>query len=275
VFVRVLRDRNGRIGFVIVCLLAVVAILGVTGTLPHDPLANYPDWRMRGPSARFWFGNDQFGRDVAARCAVGVWYSLRVALVSVAMAAVVGSALGISAGFFSGWLDQIVSRIVDIMFAFPAILLAMAVVAALGSGWTNTAFAIAIVYTPIFARVSRAPTLSVRTSEFVKALRVQGIPTWRIMLRHVLPNVSAPIVVQVTLAVSWAILTEASLSFLGLGPKPPAASLGLMVADSSSTVALAWWTLAFPAFFIAIAVIGLNLLGDGLRGALDPRRAGE
>ena len=183
-----------------------------------------------------------------------------------------GSILGISAGFFRGWVDQAVSRFVDILFAFPAILLALAVVSALGSGWQNTAIAIAVVYTPIFARVSRGPTLSVGASEYVKAQRVLGTPLPRILLRHVLPNVSAPIIVQVTLALSWAILTESALSFLGLGTRPPTPSLGLMVSEARNTVADAWWTLTFPALAIVVAVIALNLLGDGLRSALDPRR---
>lgn len=270
---RVWRDRNGRIGLVVSGLLVLIAVCGVLGILPHDPIAQHPADRLQGPSARYWFGTDQFGRDIAARTAFGVWSSLRVAVVSVAIASVLGSILGISAGFFRGWVDQVVGRFVDILFAFPAILLALAVVTALGSGWQNTAVAIAVVYTPIFARVSRGPTLSVGASEYIKAQRVLGIPLPRTLLRHVLPNVAAPIVVQVTLALSWAILTESSLSFLGLGTQPPAASLGLMVSDARNTVTTAWWTLTFPALGIVIAVIALNLLGDGVRGALDPRRA--
>jgi peptide/nickel transport system permease protein len=269
---RIWQDRNGRFGLVVVVLLAVTAVLGALGFLPHDAIAQHPVTRLRGPSGRYWFGTDQFGRDITARVAVGIWTSLRVAIVSVATAAVIGSVLGISAGFFRGWVDQIVSRFIDILFAFPAILLALSVVSALGSGWQNTAIAIAVVYTPIFARVSRGPTLAVGTAEYVKAQRVLGTPLPRILLRHVLPNVSAPIVVQVTLALSWAILTESALSFLGLGTRPPTPSLGLMVSDARDTVADAWWTLTFPALAIIIAVIALNLLGDGLRGALDPRR---
>jgi peptide/nickel transport system permease protein len=269
---RIWRDRNGRIGLTVILLLAVIAVLGAFGVLPHDPIAQHPATRLQGPSSRYWFGTDQFGRDIAARAAVGIWTSLRVAIVSVTAAAVIGSILGISAGFFRGWVDQVISRFIDILFAFPAILLALAVVSALGSGWQNTAIAIAVVYTPIFARVSRGPTLAVGGAEYIKAQRVLGTPLPRILLRHVLPNVSAPIVVQVTLALSWAILTESSLSFLGLGTRPPTPSLGLMVSDARNTVATAWWTLTFPALAIVIAVITLNLLGDGLRSALDPRR---
>lgn len=269
---RLWRDRNGRIGLVVTTALVIVAVLGATGLVPHDPIAQSPAQRLQGPSATYWFGTDQFGRDIASRVAAGVWASLRVAVLSVAVAAVIGSVLGIAAGFFRGWLDQLVGRFVDVLFAFPAILLALALISALGSGWQNTAIAIAVVYTPIFARVARGPTLTVAASDYIKAQRVLGIPLWRVLLRHVLPNVSPPIVVQVTLALSWAILSEAALSFLGLGTQPPAASLGRMVSDAQDTAQQAWWTLAFPALAIVVAVIALNLLGDGLRAALDPRR---
>lgn len=269
---RLWRDRNGRVGVVVTALVVIIGVLGATGLVPHDPIAQSPAQRLRGPSATYWFGTDQFGRDIASRVAAGVWASLRVAVLSVAIAAAIGSTLGIIAGYRRGRLDQIIGRLVDVLFAFPAILLALALVSALGSGWQNTMIAIAVVYTPIFARVSRGPTLTVAAADYIKAQRVLGIPAWRVLLRHVLPNVSPPIVVQITLALSWAILSEAALSFLGLGTQPPAASLGRMVADAQDTAQQAWWTLAFPAVTIVVAVIGLNLLGDGLRAALDPRR---
>lgn len=269
---RILRDPNGRIGFVLTVLLLMIAACGALGLLPHDPIDQFPDARNQPPSGTYWFGSDQFGRDIAARVAAGIWTSLRVSVVAVGIAAILGSVLGICAGYFGRWLDQVVSRFVEVLFAFPAILLALAVVSALGAGWFNTAIAIAVVYTPIFARVSRGPTLSVAKAEYITAQRVLGIPTRRVLLRHVLPNVSAPIVVQITLALSWALLTESALSFLGLGTQPPDPSLGLMVADAQNTLASAWWTLIFPAAAIVVAVIALNLLGDGLRSALDPRR---
>lgn len=269
---RIWRDSNGRIGLILSALLLIVGACGALGFLPHDPLDQFPDSRNQPPSGTYWFGSDQFGRDIGARVAAGIWTSLRVSVVAVAIAAVLGSALGICAGFFGGWLDQIISRFIEVLFAFPAILLALAVVSALGAGWQNTAIAIAIVYTPIFARVSRGPTLGVAKAEYIKAQRVLGIPTWRVLLRHVLPNVSAPIVVQITLALSWALLTESALSFLGLGTQPPEPSLGLMVSDAQNTITSQWWTMAFPAGAIVIAVVALNLLGDGLRSALDPRR---
>jgi peptide/nickel transport system permease protein len=269
--VRVWRDPGGRIGVLIVAIMILLAVLGISHLLPHGPIDQAPKDRLLGPSGRYWFGTDQFGRDVAARTFAGIFTSLRVSVVSVGIAAVIGSALGVLAGFLGGWVDQVVGRIIDVLFAFPAILLTLALVSALGSGWFNTAIAIAVVYSPIFARVARGPTLSVASSEYIKAGRVLGVPTWRLLLRHVLPNVSAPIVVQLTLALSWAILTESALSFLGLGTQPPDPSLGLMVADAQNLVATAWWTLVFPAAAIVLLVIGLNLLGDGLRSALDPR----
>jgi peptide/nickel transport system permease protein len=268
---RVWRDPGGRIGVLIVAVMILLALLGISHLLPHGPIDQVPKDRLQGPSGSYWFGTDQFGRDVAARTFAGIFTSLRVSVVSVGIAAIIGSALGVLAGFLGGWVDQVVGRIIDVLFAFPAILLALALVSALGSGWFNTAIAIAVVYAPIFARVARGPTLSVANSEYIKAGRVLGVPTWRLLLRHVLPNVSAPIVVQVTLALSWAILTESALSFLGLGTQPPDASLGLMVADAQNLVSTAWWTLVFPAAAIVLLVIGLNLLGDGLRSALDPR----
>lgn len=268
---RVWADRNGRIGVIALGVLVIIALLGAFDLLPHNPIAQHPSDRLQGPSLRYWFGTDQFGRDIVARVAAGIWTSLRVSVSSVGIAVVIGSVLGICAGFLRGIVDQVVSRVTDILFAFPAILLALAVVSALGSGWQNTAIAIAVVYIPIFARTSRGPTLSVATSEYVKATRVLGIPTPRTLFSHVLPNVAAPIVVQVTLALSWAILTESALSFLGLGTQPPEASLGLMVSDARDTMTDAWWTLVWPAAAIVVAVIALNLLGDGLRSALDPR----
>jgi peptide/nickel transport system permease protein len=265
------RTRNGRLGLCGTGITALMALAGLAGILPHNPIAQHPAARFTGPSRSYWLGTDQFGRDVASRIAVGIWNSLRVAGTSVALAVVVGLILGMAAGYFGGWADQVIGRFVDVLFAFPAILLALALVTALGTAWWNTAIAIAVVYTPIFTRVVRGSTLVVSTSEYVKAARVLGIRTHRILLRHVMPNVSAPVVAQVTLALSWAILTESSLSFLGLGTQPPEPSLGLMVSDAINNVSQAWWTLAFPAAAIVFAVVSLNLLGDGLRSVLDPR----
>jgi peptide/nickel transport system permease protein len=267
----VVRDRNGRIGLIITGVLVVTALAAAFGLTPQNPLTQHPEHLLEGPSGTYWFGTDQFGRDIASRTFAGVAASLRVALLSVALATVIGTIAGVASGYLGGFWDQVVGRLTDVLFAFPAVLLALAIIAALGRGWFNTAIAIAIVYIPIFVRVSRGPTLSVRELEFVAACRVLGFSGRRILFRHVLPNVSAPVVVQVALALSWAILTEAGLSFLGLGTQPPDPSLGLMVSEARNLATTAWWTMVFPSVAVVLAVIGLNLLGDGLRSALDPK----
>ena len=272
-FRRLLQSPSGRVGLVCTSLVVLAAIAATVGLLPYDPLAQHPLDQLAPPSHEYWFGTDQFGRDIFSRCIEGTKSSLRVAVLAVALAGIIGTVAGIAAGFFGGLLDAAVMRTADILFAFPAILLALAIVTALGSGWVNTAVAIAIVYVPIFARVARGPVLALREADFVRAARVLGFSTPRLLFRHILPNVAAPVIVQVTLALSWAILTEASLSFLGLGTQPPEASLGLMVSESRQLAAQYWWTLVAPAAVITVAVIGLNLLGDGLRDALDPTRA--
>jgi peptide/nickel transport system permease protein len=270
---RLWRNRNGRVGLLIVGALAIVAALAVAGLTPYPPRAQHPADAFAPPSATYWMGADQFGRDVASRVMEGVFASLRVAVLAVVAATLVGGSAGIAAGYAGGWLDRIVGRLTDVLFAFPAILLALTIVAVLGRGWSNTAVAIAIVYTPIFVRVARGPVLTVRESDYVKAGKVLGFATPRLLVRHVLPNVAAPIIVQVTLALSWGILTESSLSFLGLGTTPPDASLGLMISDARTLASRGWWLLAFPSVVLVAAVVGLNLLGDGLRDVLDPTRS--
>jgi peptide/nickel transport system permease protein len=266
-------NPNGIVGSTIVAVLLLIAALAALGVTPFPPLAQEPAIRFAPPGAEHWLGTDQFGRDVASRVMHGVLASLRVAVLAVAVAALVGSVAGIVAGFFGGWTDRLIGRTTDMLFAFPAILLALTVVAALGRGWINTVIAISIVYTPIFVRVARGPVLTVRESDFVKAGRVLGFGPGRLLFRHVLPNVTAPIIIQVALALSWAILTESSLSFLGLGTQPPEPSLGLMVSEARTLFARAWWLMVAPASAIVVAVVGLNLLGDGLRDALDPTRS--
>lgn len=272
---RLWRNRNGRIGVVVVGVLAVLAVLGALGITPHEPTAQNPADRFGPPSATYWFGTDQFGRDVFSRVMVGIFTSLRVAVLAVAAATLVGGLAGIFAGFTGGWTDRVTGRVTDVLFAFPAILLALTIVAGLGRGWLNTTVAIAIVYTPIFVRVSRGPVLSVRESDYIKAGRVLGYSSPRLLFGHVLPNVAAPIIVQVALALSWGILTESSLSFLGLGTQPPDPSLGLMVSEARTLFSRGWWLLMFPSVTIVVAVIGLNLLGDGLRDVLDPTRSDD
>jgi peptide/nickel transport system permease protein len=270
---RLTKSPNWMVGLIIVSLLLVIAVLAALGLTPYPPIQQNPAIRFSPPSAEHWLGTDQFGRDMTSRVMAGVLASLRVAVVSVALATVLGSMAGIVAGFFGGWTDRLVGRITDMLFAFPAILLALSIVAALGRGWINTVIAIAIVYTPIFVRVARGPVLTVRELEYVKAGRVLGFRPARLLFRHVLPNVTAPIIVQIALALSWAILTESSLSFLGLGTQPPDPSLGLMVSEARTLFARGWWLMVAPASAIVLSVVGLNLLGDGLRDVLDPTRS--
>ncbi len=267
---RLLATRNGLAGALLTALVVLAGVLAVAGVVPHDPVIQHPADRLQGPSASYWLGTDQFGRDVLARCMFACFASLRVSVIAVAIATVLGTGVGVIAGWYGRGLDLLAMRVTDIFFAFPAILLALTVVAALGRGWFNVAIAVAIVYTPIFVRMARAPVLSLKESQYILAGRLLGFSVPRLLVRHVLPNIGAIVIVQVTLALSWAVLTESSLSFLGLGQPPPAPSLGQMVSEAKSLAIVAPWTLWAPAVTIVVAVLGLNLLGDGLRDALDP-----
>jgi len=267
-----LKSISGVIGGILVMVMFTISILSALGITPHDPLIQDPVNALQGPSAQYWFGTDQFGRDILSRCMDGMRRSMLVSVVAVSIATLVGVILGIVGGYFGKFLDGFVVRFSDVIFAFPAILLALAIVNSLGNSWIDTSLAIAVVYTPIFIRVARGPVLSVKEMDYVKAVRILGFSTPKVLFSHILPNVLPPIVIQVALSMSWAILTESGLSFLGLGTQPPDASLGLMVSEAQSLAAFAWWTLAFPSLFITIAVVGLNLVGDGLRDSLDPAR---
>jgi peptide/nickel transport system permease protein len=267
-----LKSISGVIGGILVLVMFTISILSALGITPHDPLIQDPVNALQGPSAQYWFGTDQFGRDILSRCMDGMRRSMLVSVVAVSIATFVGVLLGIVGGYFGKVLDGFVVRFSDVIFAFPAILLALAIVNSLGNSWIDTSLAIAVVYTPIFIRVARGPVLTVKEMDYVKAVRILGFSTPKGLFSHILPNVLPPIVIQVALSMSWAILTESGLSFLGLGTQPPDASLGLMVSEAQSLAAFAWWTLAFPSLFITIAVVGLNLVGDGLRDSLDPAR---
>lgn len=231
---------------------------------------------LQPPSGAHWFGTDELGRDVLSRVMVAVQASMKVAVVSVAFAAVIGVTVGVIAGYLAGrqggWADTVLMRIVDVMFAFPVLLLALAIVAVLGPGIGTTMLAIGVVYTPIFARVARASTLSVRVEPFVSVSYTMGTGPRYILTRHILPNISGPLIVQTSLSLAFAILAEAALSFLGLGIQPPQPSLGRMIFDAQGFVTLAWWMAVFPGLAIFLIVLALNLLGDGLRDVLDPKQ---
>lgn len=265
------RNRNGRIGVVICVIVVVAGVLGAVGVTPYPADAQNPQAVLKGISWAHLMGTDQFGRDVFSGVLQGLGVSLEIAALAVLIAGLVGSLLGIVAGYLGKWTSAVIMRFTDMMFAIPTILFALAIVTALGPSVVDSALAIGIGWVPIFVRVVRTPVLALRESDFVKASRVLGFSRTRVLFRHILPSVSGVIAVQVSLTLAWAILAEATLSFLGLGPPPPTASLGEMVSNASSLASVAWWTLAGPSIVIVIAVVGFNFLGDGLRDASDPR----
>jgi peptide/nickel transport system permease protein len=227
---------------------------------------------LRPPSGTHWFGTDELGRDILSRVLMASQASLEVACVSVVFALAVGLSIGVLSGYRGGVLDTVLMRIVDVMFAFPVLLLALAIVAILAPGITTTMLAIGIVYTPIFARVARASTLSVRVEPFVQASQTLGTGHAYILGRHILPNIAGPVIVQTSLSLAFAILSEAALSFLGLGVQPPEPSWGRMLFDAQGFVHRAWWMSVFPGAAIFVTVLAFNLLGDGLRDVLDPKQ---
>jgi peptide/nickel transport system permease protein len=209
---------------------------------------------------------------VFSRVLIGAEASLRVSLVAVGIALVAGALLGLVAGYYRGWVDDVVMRLMDVLFAFPAILLAIAILAIRGRGATNAMIAIGVVYTPIFARVTRASVLTVREEAYVRAARSVGASDMRIIRRHVLPNVATPIIVQTSISLAFAILAEAALSFIGLGTQPPEPSWGIMLSDGRGYIQDAWWLTVFPGLAIFLVVLAFNVVGDSLRDALDPRQ---
>ena len=264
-------SANGRVGLVLAGVVVAAAIVASFGGTPYDPQFQNAAALLQHPTWSHPFGTDQFGRDILSLVLDGLGVSLEIACLAVAIAGVIGTIAGVVAGFLGRWTSAVIMRVTDMMFAIPAILLALIVVAALGAGWLNSAIAIGVGYIPIFVRVVRGPVLALRESGYVSAGRVLGFSRRRLLFRHILPNVSGILAVQTSLARAWSVLAEASRSFLGLGPPPPTASLGEMVSQAGSLAATAWWTLAFPSVAIIVAVIGFNLLGDGLRDAIDPR----
>ena len=266
---RLVRNQVGFIGF---CLSVLVVLLALLAPLirTHAPNEQSVRDRFRGPSAEHLLGTDNFGRDLFSRVLYGYRTSVTVALVSVGFATLIGCATGLLAAFYGGLVDRVLMRVMDVLLAFPVILLAIGVLAVLGPGTFNTALAIGVVYTPIFARLARGPALTLLSWDFVTAATALGASGGRIITRHVAPNILAPILVQVTLSLSTAILVEASLSFLGLGTQPPTPSLGLMLAESRDYMLLSPWVSVFSGLAILLASLGFNLFGDGLRDLLDP-----
>lgn len=268
---RLSRHPSGCIGAGIVLVYSLVALAAWLGLTPFDPLHQYRIIRLEGPTATHWMGTDMFGRDVLSRLMIGIGQSFFVGFLSVGIAAAAGTVLGLTAAWIGGLWDGLVMRLMDVLLAFPAILLALLFITVVGPGTFTSILAIAFVYTPIFTRIVRGPALSIKSRDFVDAARTFGSSTSYILTRHLMLNLVAPLTVQVTLALAWSLLTEAGLSFLGLGTQPPAASLGLMLADSVNLMEMAPWLLIFPGLTVMVGILGFNLLGDAMRDLLDPR----
>lgn len=267
---RLLRNREARIGLIVLVILGALALLADV-IAPHDPLAIAVGGRLSPPSAQFPFGTDQLGRDVLSRTIYGARISLYVAVIAVTLAVCLGVPFGALSGFIGGLVDDVCMRVVDVLFAFPSFLLALVVITILGPGLNNATLAVGIIYAPQFARLTRAAVLEQRDREYVHAAIVCGASPTRVIISHVLPNALAPLIVQTSLSLSLAVLTEASLGFLGLGTRPPTPSWGAMLLDGYSSMQLAPWLAIVPGMAIMLTVLGLNLLGDGVRDVLDPR----
>lgn len=264
------RNRLALAGLGIVVFFIILAILAPV-IAPYSFKEQELTKRLLAPSSEHWFGTDDFGRDIFSRIVYGARISLWVGFFSVLGSAVLGTLLGVISGFYGRWLDAIISRMFDIMLAFPSILLAIAVVAILGPSLQNALIAIAIINIPNFGRLVRSKVLSVKQEEYIMAARAVGMRDSRILMRHILPNSMTPIIVQFTLAIATAIIEAAALGFLGLGAQAPTPEWGKMLADSKQYLVQAPWTLLFPGLAIMLTVLGFNLMGDGLRDVLDPR----
>ena len=267
---RLLRRRGAMLGLVIVLIFIVLAVFAPL-IAPYDPVATSWSAVRVAPSADYWFGTDESGRDVLSRVIWGARASLLAGLVSVCISMSLGVPIGLLAAYVGGWTDGLISRFTDSMLAVPFLILAIALAAFLGPSLTNAMIAIGVSATPIFIRLTRAQVLAVKVEDFVEAARAVGNPHWRIALRHILPNVLPPLIVQATLAIAAAIIAEASLSFLGLGQQPPAPSWGSMLNTAKNYVDNSPWMAIWPGLSIFLLVLSFNLFGDGLRDALDPK----
>lgn len=269
-----LRQPAGLFGVIVVVGLVIVALLDdvLAPGGPNPLVADIGGTRLQPPSLAHPFGTDELGRDVLDRVILGAKVSLQVGFVAVGIALVAGVFVGLLSGYYRGWLDAVLMRSMDVLFAFPAILMAITVLAILGPGTLNAMVAIGIVYTPIFARVTRAAVLSVNEEVYIRASRSVGAPDWRILWEHVLPNAAPPIIVQTSVSLAFAILSEAALSFIGLGTQPPNPSWGRMLSEGRGFLEQAWWMALFPGLAIFVTVLAFNLLGDALRDVLDPRQ---
>lgn len=265
-----LRHKGGAFGLAVVALFVFLAIFGRVVT-PYDPNVGELASTLAAPSARHLFGTDELGRDTLSRVIDGSRIAVVVAFLSVALALVLGVIIGVVAGYFGGWVDTILNRSQDVLFAFPTLLLAIIIVAVLGPGLFNAVLAIAIVYTPRFARLARASALSIKTSEYLDAARLAGVGAAAILVRHMLPNVLPSVIVLAALSMSTAQLAYASLSFLGLGVSPPQADWGSMLSKARDFITFAPWLVVWPVAALVLLMLAFNVLGDAIRDVLDPR----
>jgi peptide/nickel transport system permease protein len=263
-------SRNGMLGLVIALLVFVLALIGPS-IAPYDPLQQDLEVELQAPSWAHWFGTDEFGRDILSRMLHGARFALEVGLIADGISLAIGVSLGLIAGYFGGKADSVIMRLMDVLLAFPYLLLAMMIVAILGPGLRNAMIAIGIVYIPQYTRLVRGSVLAVSQREFVYAAWISGASHWRVMTKHILRNCYSPIIVQATLSFGSAIVETAGLGFLGLGAQPPQPEWGAMLSTGRNFILQAPWICTFPGLGILFTVIGFNLLGDGLRDALDPK----
>lgn len=266
---RLLRERKVAVGLILLAILAFIAIFG-SWMAPYHPDAD--DFGLlEPPSLQHPMGTDSFGRDLLSRLLVGTRVSFSVGFLAAAVALIIGGLLGLTAGYYGKWVDSVISRAVDLLWAFPVIILAVALVAIFGAGFRNVVIAIAVAYFDDFARIVRGETLRIRESDFTTAARALGARDREVMFRHIVPNLIAPLTVQLTFAVGLGILTESSLTFLGLGVNPATPTWGLALNEGRDFIKQAWWISVFPGLAIVTTVMALNLFGDGLRDAMDVR----
>jgi len=267
---RVAKNPLFAAGTIIIVAFALVGIFAPY-IAPYPPIAVDAMSMFQGPSRAHFFGTDRFGRDIFSRVVFGVRVSLGIAGLSIGIAAIVGSLLGLVAGYFERTADQVLGRLMDIFFAFPSVLLALGISAVLGAGVTTVVIAIAVVYTPLLFRVMRANVLAERQLTYVEAAASIGAGSWKIMTRHILPNTFSPMIVQIAVSLSYAILIESALSYLGVGVQPPTPSWGTILNEGKEFLPITPWISLFPGLFIMLSVLGLNFVSDGLRDYLDPR----
>lgn len=267
---RLLQNKMAVIGMTVLGIIIFAAIFAPY-IAPHDPIKQNILARYKAPSSKYLLGTDELGRDILSRIIYGARYSLLIGVISISIALLLGIFLGVVAGYFGGRVDLLLMRLIDILLAFPYILLAIAIVAILGPDLQNAMLAISIVNVPRFARIIRSSVLTIKENEFIQAAKALGASDLRIIVRHLLPNCLGPLIVQSTLSMASAILSAAGLSFLGLGAQPPTPEWGAMLSDARSALQIAPWVVTFPGLAIMLNVLGFNLLGDGLRDALDPK----